>query len=110
MNEEPSTTGSNGRGEGGRFGNGNRFGKGNPHAKRVARLRSALLKSVSAGDLREVVMSLLAEAKSGDVAAARELFQRLLGPPEALDLLERFDALEQQIKELTQRRSPTWPN
>src|SRR5688500_8572132 len=110
MSEEPSTTEGNGRSQRGRFGTGNRFGRGNPHARKVVRLRSALLKSVSPDELHEVVLALLKQAKAGDVAAARELFQRLLGPPEAVDLLDRMAALEQQFKELTQRRSPSWPN
>lgn len=107
MDFEPSTTGGNGRGQGGRFGAGNRFGKGNPHAKRVARLRSAMLKSVSPRELHEVVMALLGQAKGGDVAAAKELFQRLLGPPEAIDLLERLDALA-KIEQFNENRGQAW--
>lgn len=103
MNSTPSTTASNGRGLSGRFGEGNRFGKGNPHAQRVARLRAALLKSVKPADLRAVALALLQAAKAGDVPAARELLQRLLGPPESLDLIERLDALERQTEELLKR-------
>jgi hypothetical protein len=40
---------------------------------------------------------MLAAAKSGDIGAAKELFQRLLGPPVEQDLLERLAMLEQQI-------------
>ena len=99
----PSTAVPNGRGEAGRFTSGNRFGKGNPHARQVARLRAALLKSVSPDDLRAVMASLLAKAKDGDVAAARELLQRLLGPPVELDLTDRLMVLEQRIEEIQQK-------
>src|SRR4051794_12760335 len=78
MSDSPSTTGANGRGGAGRFAPGNKLAKGNPHAKRVARLRAALLKAVSPADLREVIGALLTAAKGGDVPAARELLQRLL--------------------------------
>jgi hypothetical protein len=109
MSQPPLTTGANGRGGNGRFASGNKLAKGNPHAKRVARLRSALLKAVSPADLREVVVALLSAAKAGDVAAARELLQRLLGPPEAADLIQRMDELEQRIAAATETES-RWRN
>jgi hypothetical protein len=102
MNDSPSPTGANGEGNGGRgpdgrFGRGNGCGRGNPHAKRVAQLRGALLDAVSPADLKAVAAALLAQAKAGDVAAARELFQRLLGPPVDLETLDRIAALERQV-------------
>ena len=97
MNSPPSTSADNGRSEKGRFGAGNRFGKGNPHAKRVAKLRAALLASVTPADVREVAAALLVQAKAGDIAAIRELLQRLLGPPVELDLIERLEALERRL-------------
>src|SRR5687768_1674511 len=97
----PSTAAPNGRGRGaGSAPAGNRCGRGNPHARRVARLRSALLKAVTPDDLWDVVAALLSQAKAGDVAAAKELFQRLLGPPVELDLVERLASLEQRLLEL----------
>ncbi len=98
MNNSPSPTAPNGRGPRGRFGPGNKCAKGNPLAKRVARLRSALFTAVKPADLRDVVAALLAAAKGGDVAAARELLQRLVGPPVELDLLERIESLEQTFR------------
>ena len=71
-----------------------------PLAKRVARLRLALFRAVSPADLQDVVVALLAQAKAGDVAAAKELLQRLLGPPVELDLVERLGELERSIAEL----------
>lgn len=108
MDNGPSTTGANGRAGRGRFAPGNKLAKGNPHARRVARLRSALLKAVSPADLREVITALLTAAKGGDVSAARELLQRLLGPPESLDLIDRLHTLEQQLAQLTTDREAPW--
>src|SRR5688572_14061655 len=102
-NHDPSPTAPNGRGANGRFGPGNRCARGNPHAKKVAQLRGGLLAAVTVQDIKDVAAALLRSAKDGDVAAARELLQRLLGPPVELDLLERMDELERTIAELRGR-------
>jgi hypothetical protein len=73
----------------------------------VARLRSALFKAVTPEDLTEVVRALVQSAKSGDVAATKELLQRLLGPPVEFDLIERMEALEKQLMDV-QQRGPSW--
>jgi len=104
MTHPPSTTAGNGRGSGGRFAPGNRYARGNPHARRVARLRAELLRAVAPDHIREVVAALLTQAKSGDVAAAKELLQRLLGPPVELDLLERLETLERHLAEVAQEQ------
>lgn len=78
----------------GRFAEGNRLGRGNPMARRVARLRAALLRSVTADDIETVVRALIERARSGDVAAARELLDRCLGKGEGVDLLVRLEAVE----------------
>lgn len=70
-----------GRDAAGRFIAGNRAGRGNPHARRVARLRSALLQEVGPDDLRAVIRAMLDAAKGGDVAAAGLLLQHTLGRP-----------------------------
>ena len=78
----PSPTGDNGGGRDsatGRFGGGNTFGKGNPHNKKVGQLRSALLDAVTVKDLRAIVKKLVEQAKAGDLACARELFDRIYG-------------------------------
>ena len=108
MNDQPSTNGGNGRGPAGRFSRGNAGGPGNPHARCVARLRSALLRSVKPADLRDVLATLLTQAKAGDVASIKELLQRVLGPPESADLLERIDALEAKISQLGENRGESW--
>ncbi len=63
----------------GRFGGGNTFGQGNPHHKRVADLRSALLEAISPEDLRAILKKLIEQAKAGDVAAAKEVLDRIFG-------------------------------
>lgn len=108
MNDSPSTTGSNGRVASGKFAPGNQHAKGNPFAKRVAQLRSALFKAVTPADLRDVVTALLMAAKGGDVPAAREVMQRLLGPAESLDLMERLDALEAKLQQLNENQGVSW--
>jgi len=97
MIDSPSPNGNDVRGSGGRFIKGNSGGPGNPHAQQVAKLRSALLNSVTPDDLCQVMAALLTHAKGGDVPSIKELFQRLLGPAESIDLLARLDDLEQRI-------------
>jgi hypothetical protein len=58
--------------------------------------------------VRAVVTSLLKQAKAGDVPSIKELLQRLLGPPEAVDLLERLDALEAKIEQLAENKGQPW--
>lgn len=88
------TSGRDGKG---RFTRGNKGGPGNPYARRVGRLRSALLDAVTPEDLREVAAALVREAKGGSVPAAREIIDRLLGPPVAADIIERLEALERLL-------------
>lgn len=77
----PSQNGGNGRGSHGRFLAGNAGGPGNPYARRVARLRSALLDAVTDDDLRAIVKVLVDRAKGGDLAAIREVLDRMVGRP-----------------------------
>jgi hypothetical protein len=108
MNHSPSTTAANGRAISGRFAPDNKLAKGNPHARRVARLRSALFAAVTPSDLRDVLAGLLTQAKAGDVASIKELLQRLLGPRESIDLLERLDALEAKLDQFTKNKGQAW--
>jgi hypothetical protein len=64
----------------------------------------------ASAELRRVLCAAGARGVKGKIAAAKELFQRLLGPPEAVDFLERMGALEQHIAEMTQKRGPAWRN
>lgn len=77
----------------GRFGRGNAGGPGNPHAAAVARLRAAMLETVTPEDFAEIARVLVRAAKGGDLAAAQFLFDRALGkPPTAPDLSVRAEA------------------
>jgi len=91
MSGAPSPNGRNGAG---RFAKGNPGGPGNPHAASVARLRAALVEAVTPDDVAAIARALVTQAKGGDVAAVRELLNRLLGPPVELDLIERLERLE----------------
>ena len=68
-----------GRGDGGRFLPGNKLGRGNPHARQTALLRETLLAAVTPDDLHAVVRALIEQARQGNVPAARELLDRVLG-------------------------------
>lgn len=105
MSRTPSTNGSNGRDSSGRFAQGNRGGPGNPHAAKVAQLRSALLNAVKPTELRAIVQALVTKAKQGDIAAAKLLLERVLGPPIATDIADRMEHLEEFLKE---RDSRSW--
>ena len=73
------TPSPNGRTARGRFARGNPGGPGNPNARRVADLREALLSSIKPKDIQDVASALMQRAKAGEVAAIRELLDRLLG-------------------------------
>ena len=95
MKKTPSTNRDNGgRSKNGRFGKGNAGGPGNPFAAKVAKLRSALLDSVTQTDFKAIVKGLVTRAKNGDVVAAKVLFERTLGKPIEPDLIERIERLE----------------
>jgi len=78
---KPSTNGTSGRKSNGQFAEGNKCGTGNPYARRVARLRSALLDAVGDDGLTDIVQGMVTAAKGGDVAAAKLLLSYLLGKP-----------------------------
>lgn len=77
---------------------GNPGGPGNPYARQIARLRSTLVECVSPEDLKEIVRVLIEKAKAGDIAAAREIIDRVLGKPLPSDLEERLAMLEEQLE------------
>ena len=95
---ETASPPSSGRRQNGTFAPGHKFAKGNPNAAKVQKLREGLLEAVSADDLMDVVKVLIVKAKTGDVAAAKLLFDRLLGPPLAVDVEERMQTLEQLLE------------
>jgi hypothetical protein len=95
MSESPLPNGGNGqRQTGGRFAPGNPGGPGNPYARQVAALRAALLNAVTPDDMAAIVARLIADAKAGSVASAREVIERTLGKPQEADLIERIERIE----------------
>lgn len=95
-----SPAGRDGRG---RFSAGNRGGPGNPLAGQVAKLRAAMLEAVTEDDMRAIIATLIEQAKSGNIAAIKELFERTLGKPQEADLLERLETLETALDERSGR-------
>ena len=98
MSNTPSPNGLNGRDERDRFAFGNPGGPGNPHARKVGKLRSAMLTAVTDDEMRSIVKKLVELARSGNVPAAKEVLDRCLGRPVEADLLERLDELETMLK------------
>jgi len=77
----PPANGDNGRDENtGRFLPGNSCSPGNPFTGKVMRLKTALLDAVDEQDLQDVIATLVHKARDGDVAAAKVLLDRMLGP------------------------------
>lgn len=87
--KQPSPNGQSaksGRTSNGRFALGNPGGPGNPHGRRSAWLREQVLEAVTDRDMQAVVRALISKAKGGDIAAIRELLNRVLGRvPECAD-------------------------
>jgi len=109
MRSAPSPNGSNGaRDARGRFASGNSGGPGNPYAKQVARLRAMIFEAVTEKDLREIFAALVERARQGDLLAAKEILNRLVGnPADAADRNEsekrRAAVVDRQL-ELARRR------
>jgi hypothetical protein len=75
-----------GRDRSGRFAKGNKFGPGNPFARKVAGLRSALLRKIDEEHIERVADQLLAMALEGDLAAIKIVLLYTIGrPAEAVD-------------------------
>lgn len=73
-----------GRDASGRFAPGNAGGPGaiaHERSKRARELRQALHAAVTPEDIAAVARALVDRAKAGDVAAARELLDRIIGRP-----------------------------
>jgi hypothetical protein len=62
--------------------------------RRVQAFRAILLRAVTNQDMREIAKKLVAQAKSGDLSAVRELLDRAIGRPVQLEVLVRLEALE----------------
>ena len=75
----------------GTFRHGNRGGPGNPFARRVAKLRQAMLEECAEEDLRGITRAMINLAKRGDKAAAKLVFQYTLGKPDKQVDPDRID-------------------
>jgi GH24 family phage-related lysozyme (muramidase) len=58
-------------------------------------MRRATLAAVSPEDLAAIIRKLVRLAKQGDIAAAKIVLERTLGPAVVIDLVARLEALEQ---------------
>jgi hypothetical protein len=81
MIQSPATDSSNDRDAKGRFAKGNQGGPGNPHAGQVAKLRARMLEAVTEDQVKQAMQALADEAARGNVAAIRELLDRVAGKP-----------------------------
>jgi hypothetical protein len=96
---DPSITATNGRTTKGTFAPGNKLAKGYPHARRANRLRAELYRVVNVEEFRAIVKAIVKEAKAGDVTAAREIIERLLGKPENVDVMARLEEMESMLRD-----------
>ena len=107
ISSAPTTNGNNGRDANGRWAKGNGGGPGNPLAKKVQAIRVALVGAITAADIQAVVQKLIEKAKGGDVASAKIIFERAVGPAEALDLDLRLTELENRVLESHNKKRET---
>jgi hypothetical protein len=118
---EPHTTAEatpspSGRAADGKFAPGNKFGPGNPFARKCAAFRAALMEAVTEQDIKDIAVKLRDDAKAGDKAAVKLLFQYVIGKPQpavdpdALDLQEMrgfmAGAIPSEVFEEMQRGLP----
>ncbi len=85
-----------GRDARGRFAPGNPGGRGNPFGRKVAALKTALLDSVGAAELVGIIRLFVGKAADGDTAAAKLLFQYVLGQPSKAPDPDALDQAEWQ--------------
>jgi hypothetical protein len=86
----------------GRFLPGNKIGHksgGSSIASMASTLRTALVKSVSTGDMKEIMQAMVRRAKEGDSVCARVVLGYTVGEPQPYDLIERICYLEEMLKE-----------
>lgn len=81
----------------GRFAPGNQLSKGNVTARRVARLRSEILRSETPEDVAAVIAAMRAKAMGGDAVAAKVYLDRVLGPVTPIEVQTRIADLEAEL-------------
>ena len=78
----------------GTFAAGNQYGRGNPFARKVAAFRAALMDAVTEQDIKDIACKLRDDAKAGDKAATKLLFQYVIGKPQPAVDPDTLDAHE----------------
>ncbi len=113
----PTQTAENGRARTGRFAKGNPGGPGRPRGfdfRAVVAAHADLSGFSVEGVVIEVFLSLVRQARAGDVAAARFLIERLCGkdessaegtPPSQLTEIERVQRIEELLESARRRRA-----
>jgi hypothetical protein len=91
----------------GRFLPGCKGGPGNPNLRKLAVWKEALVRAISAKDIREIVRALLKEAKNGSIPAAVEILNRTIGKAAPDDLAAEITELGNMILELQQHERHT---
>ncbi len=61
------------------------------------RHRAAMVQAVTPDDVADIMRALVAQAKAGDIAAARLVLERVFGRVTDTETLERIEALETAI-------------
>jgi len=90
-------TGKTGRRSDGTFAPGNAGGPGRPPAATVHEHRAAMVAAVTPDDVAAIMQALVAQAKAGDIAAARLVLERVFGRVTDTETLERIETLETAI-------------
>ncbi len=88
----------------GRFKGGNKLAANRADSLEVRLMREfrrRTLKSISEEDITQIMTALLNQAvNKSDVPAAKELLNRLVGPPVSIDVLDRVSRLEEEVEEM----------
>ncbi len=85
----------------GKFASNNQAAKGHgrPYSVKAAAFRRAMFEVVSTEDIESIIGQLVLDARLGNIKAASLLLDRLLGGIEAVDVLERLEALEAALED-----------
>lgn len=86
------------RNKNGTFAKGNKGGTGNPYARRVAAIRVKMMEAVTDEDIDAVIQKLVSDAKDGDLAATKELLNRLVGKPASSPPPDELDQHEATVE------------
>ena len=78
----------------GTFAAANQYGRGNPFVRKVAACRAALMEAVTEQDIKDIAIKLRDDAKAGDKAATKLLFQYVIGKPQPAVDPDTLDAQE----------------